>query len=324
VTAAAFYCVSSEIYFLGAVGMINSLRLQGHTEPVFVLDYGLSDAQRGLLEPHVTLVPAPSDAPPYLLKTIAPLAHPAEVRVLIDADMILTRPLTELIESAGQGRVVAFENDVDRFVPEWGEILGLGDPRRQPYLSSGLVALGGAQGAEVLELMDERLTGADFDLSLDFSDQDSPDHPLLFLDQDVLNAILCTRVEPERVVGLDAGLAPIQPFRGLRLLDEGRLRCAYADGTEPFVVHHFIRKPWLDRVYHGIYSRLLARSLLGDDVAIRVPEEAIPLRLRNGVLARLERKRVDVQDLVRWYARDVIPEWIEARTAGRRGTSGGR
>jgi hypothetical protein len=313
VTEAAFYCVSSGIYFLGAVGMINSLRLVGHTEPIFLLDCGLTEAQRELLEPHVTVVPAPRDAPPYLLKTVAPLKHPAEVTVLIDVDMIVTRPLSELIERAAGGNVVAFRNDIDRFVLEWGELLGLGTARRRPYLSSGLVLLGGSPGVEVLRLMDECLTRADFDLSLDFSSKDAPDHPFLFLDQDVLNAILCTRVEPDRVVVLDPKLAPIQPFRGLRVLDEATLRCAYRDGVEPHVLHHFIRKPWLERVYHGIYSRLLARLLLGDDVPVRVPASDVPLRMRNGPLARLERKRVDVQDLVRWYARDVIPEWMGAR-----------
>ena len=42
--------------------------------------------------------------------------------------------------------MVAFENDIDRFVPEWGELLGLGEVRRQPYVSSGLVFAGPAAG----------------------------------------------------------------------------------------------------------------------------------------------------------------------------------
>ena len=88
--------------------MVNSLRVHGHSDPVYVLDCGLDPDQRDLLAPHATLVPAPSEAPPWLLKTVAPLRHPAEVMVLIDADMIVTRPLTdrptvffELIERHG-------------------------------------------------------------------------------------------------------------------------------------------------------------------------------------------------------------------------------
>ena len=41
--------------------------------------------------------------------------------------------------------------------------------------------------------------------------------------------------------------------------------------------------------------------------------------MRDGLAARIERKRVDVADLVRWYARDVIPEWIAQRRGRPRG-----
>ena len=44
--AAAFYCVADSRYFPGAVGLVNSLRLVGHREPILVLDTGLTDAQR--------------------------------------------------------------------------------------------------------------------------------------------------------------------------------------------------------------------------------------------------------------------------------------
>ena len=151
-SAAAFYCISSALYFPGAVGLVNSLRLQGHTEPIYLLDCGLSERQRELIAPEATIVPAPRELPPYLLKTHAPLAHPAEVMVLIDVDMIATRPLDELIERAAEGAAVAFRDTIDRFVPEWGELLGLGPLRRGPYVSLGLVALGGELGGEVLRL----------------------------------------------------------------------------------------------------------------------------------------------------------------------------
>ena len=72
---AAFYAVANSRYFLGAVGMLNSLRLLGHREPAYVLDCGLTPQQRELLAPHATLVPAPSDAPPYLLKTVMDGGH---------------------------------------------------------------------------------------------------------------------------------------------------------------------------------------------------------------------------------------------------------
>ncbi len=250
---AAFYCMSSAMYFLGAVGMINSLRLHGHDEPVFLLDCGLDDAQRRLLEPHVRLVEAPDDLEPFMLKTVAPLAHPAEVMVLIDADMIVTRPLGELVERAAGERVVAVRHPEDRFFDDWGELLGLGSTRRHPYLSSGLVFLGGDLGGEVVRLMDGAQHRVDFERTqfrTDFPDypfiSTTPtalrDYPFFFADQDVLNAVLAARVEPERVVGLDERLAPTPPFEGVRISDERALRCALEDGTEPFVLHHYLAK----------------------------------------------------------------------------------
>ena len=309
---AAFYCVSSRIYFLGAVAMINSLRLNGHREPIYLLDAGLSDAQRQLLAAEVTIVEAPSEAPPYLLKTVAPLAHPAEVMVLIDVDMIVCRSLGELIERAAEGRIVAFENNMDRFVEQWGELTGLGEARRGPYVSSGFVAAGSTVGAELLALVDRLQRTVELDLTVDFSRQDLPEHPFRYLDQDVLNAILRTAIEPGDLIALDTRLAPTQPFDGLRLFDASELRCAYRDGTEPYLLHHYLRKPWLEGVYHGVYSQFLARLLVGDELAITVPREQVPARMRSGPRARAERTLVNAIDLGRWYLGDRLPRRLRA------------
>ena len=298
----AFYCVSNDRYFIGAVGMLNSLRLMGHTEPVYLLDCGLTPEQREIVAPHVTLVSNSGDALPFLLKTIAPLEHPAEVAVLIDADMIVTRPLTELVELAARGNVVAFRNDYDKFVPQWGELLGLGRAIPRPYVCSALVFLGGSVGGEVLRLMHESQIRLETDLKT--PELNIYHGAFLTLDQDVLNAILCTSVDAERIAALEYRLAPNPPFRGLRVVDEEALRCAYEDGTEPNALHYLgPRVPWLVPSYHGIYSRLLSRLLVGDDVAVRVPRSQIPLRMRRGLLARAERARVDSRDRLGWFVR---------------------
>jgi hypothetical protein len=304
-TDAAFYCVADDRYFLGAVGVLNSLRLQGHREPLFVLDCGLTARQRELLGPHASVVPGDPGTPPWLSKTIAPVREPAGVMVLIDTDMIVTRPLAGLIGDVARGGVAAFENDRPRFVPEWSELLDLGPATPMPYVSSGLVLLGGSQGAEVLALLDDRQRRVDIERTMFGAGEDA--YPFRYPEQDVLNAILCTRPEGFAVTRLPNRLAPNPPFAGLRLLDRGAVRCGYGDGTEPYVLHHFHRKPWIDRIYYGLYSRLLSRLLLADDLALRVPDELIPLRLRAGALARLERSRVDVTDVFRRYAlrRDV-------------------
>ena len=316
-TDAAFYCMSSELYFPGAVGLVNSLRLAGHREPIYLLDCGLTAPHRDALAAEATIVPAPSEAPPFLLKTIAPLRHPADVMVLIDVDMVVTRPLRPLIERAAEGRVVVFKDNMDRFDPRWGPALDLGPARRRPYVSSGLVVLGGEPGREALRLWDDRQHRVDYERS--YFGADEPGYPFLYLDQDILNAVLSTSVEPERVVTLDKRLAPTPPFRRLRVTGADGLRSAYDDGTEPYVIHQFVRKPWLEPMYHGIYSRLLSRLWLGPDVPVKLPEREVPLRMRNGLVARLERRRVDVLDLARWYIRDVIPDWLQARVASARG-----
>jgi hypothetical protein len=318
---AAFYCVADARYFLGAVGLVNSLRLVGHREPIFLLDCGLTDPQRELLEAEVSLVPGPTDEPPQVLKAIAPLRHPAEVMVLIDTDMIVIRSLEPLLAAARDGRVVACRDRQQRFFAEWGTLPGLDPARPGPYVSSGLVALGGAVGERVVGLLDELKDAVDFERT--FWRRNLRDYPLLYADQDLLNAILATRLEPERLVALEQRLSPTPPFRGLRLIDEAGLRCSYRDGAEPYVVHQYVRKPWLEATYHGIYSRLLARLLLGSDVAVRVPEEWVPMRMRSGARARARRARVNAADFLRWHLGDRLPQpiagWVEDARRRREG-----
>ena len=132
----AFYCVADARYFLGAVGLINSLRLNGHREPIYLLDCGLSDEQRELLAARGDDRRRP---PPRRRPTCSrrrPARHPAEVMVLIDVDMIVSRSLGELIERAAEGRIVAFGAGYDRFVAEWAPLLGLGELRRHQYVTS--------------------------------------------------------------------------------------------------------------------------------------------------------------------------------------------
>ncbi len=290
--AAAFYCVADERYFPGAVAMINSLRLHGHSEPVYLLDCGLTDSQRALVAAEATVVERRGDAPAWLQKTAAPLRHPAEVAVLIDADMIATRPLAELIELAAEGRVVAFENDQQRFVSDWGELLDLGRARPRTYVSSGLVMFGGEAGHDVLRLLDDRQDRVDVELT--FARRNVADYPFLYPEQDVLNAILCTRANPRHVVTLERRLAATLPFEGLRISAVRPPSCSYADGSVPYLLHHFDRRPWLQRMRSNVYSRLLAGLLLDPDLPLRLDPQQLPSRLRIGPAATAERIATDL------------------------------
>ena len=300
--AAAFYCVSSPIYFLGAVGAINSLRLLGHREPIYLLDCGLSEEQRELVAPEVTLVEGPRDVPPYVLKTIAPLRHPADVMVLIDADIVATCSMAELIARAREPKVIAVENDTDRFVPEWGEILDLGPVRRRPYVSSGLVFLGPGLGEDGLSLAASLIERIELDRT--FDRRTDPSYPLFYMEQDVLNAILASRLDPDMTLTLPHRMVPTPPFEGLRRPDEQTLRCAYGDGTEPYALHHYAIKPWLEPSFYGPYARLLRRLLIRDDVAIPIPQAMLPTRMRTGPRAWASRTAVSARDLARWYLRE--------------------
>ena len=310
----AFYLVADERYFLGAVGLLNSLRLVGHDEPIHILDCGFTPEQRELLEPHANVVAAPDDTPPWLLKTVAPLAHPAKVMVLIDADMVVTRALTELVEQAAAGAFIAGINESDRFVPEWGELLGLGPVRRQPYVSSGLVVGDDSLGREVLELMHDLQDRVDFDQT--FWRRNNPDYPFIYGDQDVLNAILASeRVPRVRIEFLEHRMAPTPPFGKLRVADEATMRCEYPDGAQPFLLHSFYRKPWLVRMRSSAYSRLLTRALVAPDVELRLDPELVPLRMRTGADAAVARLTVDTAI--------GIPSYLHRRLFGRpRGSKG--
>ena len=84
------------------------------------------------------------------------------------------------------------------------------------------------------------------------------------------------------------------------------LRCAHESGIEPLVIHHWLAKPWLEPTHHGVYSQLLSRLLVGDDLAIRIPPEQVPLRLRKGPLAYAARKRVNVRERFRWHVAEPL------------------
>jgi hypothetical protein len=304
-TRVAFYCVSNDTYFLGAVALINSLRLVGHAEPIFVLDCGLSAAQSRLLSSEVTVVRGPDNVPPFLLKTIAPLRHPAEVMILVDADVIVTRPLDTVIDRAAAGEVVAFRNNVDRFVAEWGELLDLGPLERRPYVCSAFLAAGGEGGEEVLRLLDDRQRRVDFERT--WWRHREPGYPFLYADQDVLNAVLAARVERSRMVALDHRLCTPMPFEGLEIADAATLRCVFADGTEPYLLHHILpAKPWLRSMHEGVYSRLLRRLVSDSDVAVRPPASWLPFRFRTGAVSFLERKRASAMAQVRWRVGSLV------------------
>jgi hypothetical protein len=296
----AFYIVSDSGHFIGVVALLNSLRLCGHHEPVFVVDAGLRPRQRALLEGHATIITPQEPLPPMLMKPAGPLACPAEVAVVLDADVIVTRPLTPLIDIARAGRLVAFENDDrnrDRFHADWGNLLDLGPLERRPYLADGQLLLPHPIARWLLPLWAEKQQLIDLRQSLLGVGRESD--PFYFPDMDVFNAVVSASLPRNDLMTFPNRLAPHPPFDGVSLVNRASLHCAYADGARPFLLHHVQRKPWLAATPRNVYAALLPRLLLADDVCLRLEAAEVPLRLREGALARVDLMRASTQALLR-------------------------
>ena len=287
-----FFCVSGRDYFLGALALVNSLRLVGHTERITLLDCGLDESQRAFAESEVNIVAAPDDLPASMQKFVAPLRSTADVLAVLDADMIVTRNLGDLFDRAADGALVGFRNESHRWFEEWGTLLGRRQLRQGPYLSSGALIMNSATARELLPFVQEHQEG--LDQSRTWLGNGVRSDPFFFADQDLVNAVTLARLPPERVVALDARLAPVPPFAGVRIRDRSSLRCEYADGARPFVLHHFFRKPWLVKMRSNVYTRLFTRVVLGGDVALRPRPSSVPLRLRSGAAGSLAAAATDV------------------------------
>jgi hypothetical protein len=111
-----------------------------------------------------------------------------------------------------------------------------------------------------------------------------PSSPFYYLDQDVWNAVLASSVDPGELVVKSADFAPHPPFTG-------------SQEYEPFLLHHIDRKPWLESTRTNAYSRMLPRLLLGPNVTLRLQPDEVPLRLREGRLAAVERARAEAAAL---------------------------
>jgi hypothetical protein len=323
----AFYLVSDSRFFIGAVAVVNSLRLVGHDEPIVFVDAGLAEWQREALHRHVELIAAPRDVSPVMMKMVGPSQRPSSVAVMLDSDVIVVRPLTELIQTAASGRLVAFVNNEpnhDRFFPEWSSVLGLEPMRRQPYLAAGQLFVPATLQKRLFEPWEEGQAKVDIERTM--LSRGKLWEPFYFPDMDVFNALVSTRLEPNEIVMLENRFATVPPFHDLELVDPERLVVRFRDGEQPFLLHHIIAKPWLRATRSNIYSFLLPRLLLAPDVALRLKPEQVPLRLREGRRAAADRRRAHMQAFVyeegrrqlgRFGVRTRIAAWRDKRPGSR-------
>lgn len=295
----AFYTVTDSHHFLGVVGLVNSLRLVGHDEPVFVTDAGLTAEQRSVLNPVATVVPSPDGVRAELAKTVAPRLHPASVMVVLDADVLVVKHFGPLVDIARSGKLVVFENNMPgRFFDEWSS-LGLGTPVRNTYVIAGHFLGARSRMLPMLETVARLEEG--LDPSRSYFGGGALADPLYFGDQDIMNAYLMTAADPESVVRLSKSLSPVPPFRRIHRVQG--VRCVGPGGLEPYVLHHILRKPWLARTRRNVYVDVLRHVLWAPEAPISLEPSDVPLRLRPSLLGRLELRRVSAQATIVALAR---------------------
>ena len=145
--------------------------------------------------------------------------------------------------------------------------------------------------------------------------------PFLFVDQDVLNAMLMSEVAPERVRILDEALLGVSHWphydRGAKVVDRSSLRTVQ-NGASVSILHYLNHpKPWFSgarrRLVFGTYVELIARLLTADDVPISLPPALVPLWLRDDLAGKAVRRgprlaRGAVKRLI-----GALPESLERR-----------
>ena len=286
----SFYTITDQRFFVGTVGMINSLRLMGHEERVVVLDRGLSEHQRSLLEPECELVNLVGIQPTNatLFKPYANLLHPRGIAVIIDSDLLLTRPLGEVLESAESGMVCACADpESGRWFSEWERIFGLSEPpRNQTYVNAGFLAFSTEHWPQLLPYWwDSCKQIWSCPTIYEGAIWESPTSQA---DQDALNAILMSEIPAAFLNVLPRETQPVMEMLNdqVEVLDADRLRC-FLHGQPVTLVHVTGKtKPWELRGWRWIgrhpYPTLLRRLLIRHDVRIQVADQNVPIWLRKG------------------------------------------
>jgi hypothetical protein len=302
-----FVTSADSRFFVGAVAMLNSLRLSGNRGAAFVIDTGLRPEQRERLAVDAQVLTLPSALQglhPQFAKITADLFWSEGIVVLIDTDMIVTSPLDDLSEQAAAGRIAVYpdhEITSGRQLPDWAHTFQLRAPLRpQRYVNAGLVALSLAHWPSFLE----RWRRACERLPADWASREvlAPYGPA---DQDALNALLMSEIASEAVwIGPDGRTVHPDALRDVEVLDAGSLECRYR-GTAPVVLHYALSpKAWERRGWRRVrandaYIRLLPRLLFARDVWVRVRPSEVPIWLRPRGVSRLTAVLIGFLNFVR-------------------------
>lgn len=309
-TDPTYYTIANAPFFPGVVALLNSLRLTGNSGELAVLDVGLTAQQRQVLEGHVRLhtLPPGAETTPFLAKPFPHLLEDRGTIVIIDADVIVTRHLGDIVELADAGAICVYPDHPeaqDRWFAEWEEVFALREPlRRGRYMGAGFVALSLDRWRPFLrrwwEASERIPEGRHF--------AREREQPFWAGDQDALNALLLSEVRPDEIEALAEGEAVLwDSLPEVEVVDERTLACRH-DGRPTALLHYSYRpKPWQPRAWIRVtddaFVRLLPRVLFADDVEIRLDPSQVPLWVRPGPAARVV---VEILDLAHRAAKTAI------------------
>ncbi len=291
-----YITVADSGYYLGAVALLNSLRLTGNTGELVVIDRGLSEAQRRSLEPHARLLElSPEDVAKhaYFQRQLVYRYGLEGVLVFLDSDMLVTASLAPIVEQAAAGKIVVYPNHPSgwqRFFPEWEQVFELEAPlRRQRYANAGLVALSTEHWPEFLPRWERACAHIDPARIFDGNWH----QPFWAGDQDALNALLMSEMPADGVAEGDQGETLLfDSVNDGTVEDESTLRLTLNGVPVRFIHYGLSPKAWQPRGWRRIreddtYARLLPRVLFGDDVTLRLEGTRVPIWIRPGPLGRL-------------------------------------
>ncbi len=288
-----FFTITNARFFCGTVGLLNSLRLTGHTGELVVLDTGLDEAQRRRLSPHVTLVRPGADRAgnPTMFKAFPSTLEPRGTIVIINSDMLVTHSFEGMFRTAEEGRICLYGDPTQRvrWFAEWQDLFGLSlAPRREPYLNAGFVVFSTARWPKLLERWWEVCWGIPDASTRSYG---APyEDPLCLGDQDALNALLMSEIPRDAVLEAPQLEAPIfEQLARVRVVDERRLACTHRGVTAVLLHEAGTPKVWEREAWmraRGAYVRLAPRVLLADDVPLQLEPSELPPWMRGGVRGR--------------------------------------
>jgi hypothetical protein len=144
--------------------------------------------------------------------------------------------------------------------------------------------------------------------------------PFTYACQDVINAVLGSAAFRPRLDVLPYRTAPHAPFPGVHV--DTPLSCIDAEGERPYMLHHTLKKPWLEPLPSNPYTELLRNYVHAPD-APRVDESLLPRFLRSGAfgttarVARGTRGRVRSRVRGKLGIRPRVARWAKSLEARR-------